>query len=578
MSRVKLSLLKRLYTHITLTKPTSLFFLFTFFHCLTQGIIQSLLFTLDTPYHALFSDITLTAQIPARNHTNLLYVEGGYVLELCDYVPHDEGDCVWVFDSREGGIDGGNTNTTNTSVSMGSSTDPEINGEIIISQLTQRSFTLIAQNTSTQNQTTSQVVFEANNGAGSVNISQSCSEILLYPTQHFQNNIREEIAFMFLQFWILVLSILAMVYDSVPHVLTIFLTRILLTSWSLYSLFRTLSQQSLFQSLIASPTSPCSLSLFNTYFTTRISYEIPDIILNSSALGISAYLSWSLYRTYNAQVFTYVGAPKAITDLYKYFLALQTTLQLELFVLLTAAGLWTSQLFNSYITTISKHTPIYEALVIVYGVFIVPWLLIAWYGIRYENRTITITFISIACIFFLASSFMFISPIYRWTFYAWPCLGCFITASLILLITTVVLGSVCLRNFGKGLAQYLYASSNLSSSNFTRGVFERDVERDAVDDGGDEIGGHRQIGGRREIREIREIREKRLEEEELEEKKKKVLELVLEEEKEEEEELGREGKGGEKGEGEGGEGEGKGGEGEGDFTMRYLHYLPTLAR
>ncbi|KAJ3780158.1 hypothetical protein GGU10DRAFT_391346 [Lentinula aff. detonsa] len=202
------------------------------------------------------------------------------------------------------------------------------------------------------------------------------------------------------------------------------------------------------------------------------------------------------------------------------------TLQLELFVLLTAAGLWTSQLFNSYITHISKHTPIYEALVIVYDVLIVPWLLTAWYGIRYENRTLTISFISVACIFILASSSMFISPIYRWAFYAWPCLGCFITASLILLIATVVLGSVCLRNFGKGLAEYLYASSNLSSSNFTRGVFERDVERDGS--GGDEEGKKQR---------------KEKEEEEFESR------------------LGRE---------EQGRGEGEGGE---DFTMRYL---PTI--
>ncbi|KAJ3781061.1 hypothetical protein GGU10DRAFT_379924 [Lentinula aff. detonsa] len=223
------------------------------------------------------------------------------------------------------------------------------------------------------------------------------------------------------------------------------------------------------------------------------------------------------------------------------------TLQLELFVLLTAAGLWTSQLFNSYITHISKHTPIYEALVIVYGVLIVPWLLTAWYGIRYENRTITISFISVASLFILASSFMFISPTYRWfvllkrrlTFYAWPCLGCFITASLILLIATVVLGSVCLRNFGKGLAQYLYASSNLSSSNFTRGVFERDVERDVERDDKDE-----------------------------DEEGKKQRKQRKEKEEEFESRLGR-----------GGQGRGQGEEGEGgDFTTGYLHYLPTLGK
>ncbi|KAJ3978595.1 hypothetical protein F5890DRAFT_1479227, partial [Lentinula detonsa] len=240
-----------------------------------------------------------------------------------------------------------------------------------------------------------------------------------------------------------------------------------------------------------------------------------------------------------------------------YFLALQVTLQLELFVLLTAAGLWTSQLFNSYITNISKHTPIYEALVIVYGVLIVPWLLTAWYGIRYENRTITISFISVASLFILASSFMFISPTYRWTFYAWPCLGCFITASLILLITTVVLGSVCLRNFGKGLAQYLYASSNLSSSNFTRGVFERDVEKNGGDEGKDED----------------EDEEGKKERKERKEKERKQRKERKEKEEEFESRLGRE----EQEQGRGGGG-GGGGEGEEDFTTRYLHYLPTLAK
>lgn len=40
------------------------------------------------------------------------------------------------------------------------------------------------------------------------------------------------------------------------------------------------------------------------------------------------------------------------------------------------------------------------------------------------------------------------------TFLQWPFIGCFIVASLILLIASMVLGVVCLMNFGKGLAQY----------------------------------------------------------------------------------------------------------------------------
>ncbi|GAW01749.1 hypothetical protein LENED_003360 [Lentinula edodes] len=268
----------------------------------------------------------------------------------------------------------------------------------------------------------------------------------------------------------------SMIHDSVPHVLTVFITRILLTAWSIYSLWRTEWQQAVFQQAIEAPGTSCSAAMFGVYFSTRILYEIPDIILNCSALGISAFLSWTLLRTYNAEVFTCVGAPKAITKLYKYFLALQVCLQLEAFVLITAAALWVDQLFNTYIQQISAHTTVYEVLVISYAVALGPWLLAAWFGIRSEKRLLTLAFIFVGSLFILGSSLMFISQVYRWTFYAWPCLGCFITASLVLLVASVVLGILCYTNFGKGLAQYLYVEASLSSSNFAPEVFDRDVE------------------------------------------------------------------------------------------------------
>lgn len=241
-------------------------------------------------------------------------------------------------------------------------------------------------------------------------------------------------------------------------------------------------QQAVFHQMIETPGTPCSVAMFGAYFSTRILYEIPDLILNCTALGISAYLSWTLFRTYNAEAFTCVGAPKAITRIYKYFLALQVCLQLEVFVLLTAAGLWADQLFHSYIHEISYHTEVYEALILSYAILLVPWLLTAMYGIRFEKRLLTVIFIAGACVLFTASSLMFISEVYRWSFYAWPCLGCFITASLALFVATIVLGLVCLRNFGRGLSQYLYAEANLSSSNFAPEVFVRDVESTYVDD------------------------------------------------------------------------------------------------
>jgi hypothetical protein len=357
--------------------------------------------------------------------------------------------------------------------------DPNLNGEIIVSSLNQKSFN-ISRNLKTQ-----QVIFqgEGQNGLpNSVTLNSTCTSMLLYPSQHLQNNRREDIAFLLLQFWLFVISVIAMMYDSVPHVLTVLITRILLTAWSIYALWRTNLQASVFNTMIETAGTPCSVAMFGKYFSTRILYEIPDLILNCTALGISGYLSWTLLRTYNAEAFTCVGAPKAITKLYKYFLALQVCLQLEVFVLLTAAGLWADQLFNTYIHAITVYSSLYEALILCYAILIGPWLLMAWYGIRYEKRKITMAFIAWGFIFLLAGSVMFKSPVYQWTFYAWPCCACFITASLALLIASIALGLVCLRNFGKGLSQYLYAEANLSSSNFAPEVFERDVERGFVDD------------------------------------------------------------------------------------------------
>jgi hypothetical protein len=461
--------LKQIYARITRNRLTAVFFLFGLFHCFAQGIIQSLLFTIDTQYSLLLSDITQSAQIPGANHTDLHYVSGGFTLEMCNSIPHDSTDCYTIFDSRTG-------LSTVSDIDNTPVVDATLRGEIIISQLDHDSFTII------RDPPEQKVIFEGAEGAGQVNMSDTCTSMLLYPSQHFQNNRREDIAFVALQFWLFGMTIIAMLNDSVPHVLTVLITRVTLTAWAIYALWRTEWQQAVFGQMIETPGTACSLALFSQYFSTRVMYEIFDIILNCTALGISIFLSWTLLRTYNAEVFAYVGAPKEITKLYKYFLALQVCLQLEVFVLITAAALWADQLFNSYIKVISAHTSVYEAVIIFYAIVLVPWLLMAWYGIRYEKRLVTIAFIFAGFLFLLGSLLMLDSQVYRWTFYAWPCFGCFVTASLALLVATIILGVVCLRNFEKGLAQYLYAEANLASSNFAPEVFTRDVESTYIDE------------------------------------------------------------------------------------------------
>lgn len=459
--------LKLIHARITRNRLTTVFFLFGFFHCFAQAIIQSFLFTVDSQYSTFLLDVTHAANIPPRNHTNFLGSGDENRLEMCNFIPHNPESCYYIFDSKKDVV-----------VSNSPDIDSIQRGEIILNSIGSQNFNLTTVNISKSD---SKIV-RFQSSAGIVDLNATCTSTLLYPAQHLQNNRREDLVFLAIQFWLMVLSLIAMMYDSVPHVLTVFGTRVLLTAWSVYVVWRTGYQQVLFKTLIENPGTPCSVEMFGEYFQTRISYDIPDLILNCTALGISAYLSWTLLRTYNTESFTCVGAPKNITKMYKYFLALQVCLQLEAFVLLTAGALWADQLFNTYVGKITNHLTLYEAVILFYTILLGPWLLAGWFGIRYEKRIVTGGFIVLGFLFITFSSIMFYSQVYRWTFYAWPCWGCFGIASLILLVASFVLGIVCLINFNKGLSQYLYAESALSKSNFASEVFERDVESSYVDE------------------------------------------------------------------------------------------------
>lgn len=454
--------LKSIHARVTRNRLTTVFFLFGFFHCIAQGLIQSFLFTVDSQYSTFLGHIMDVGQVPAANHTNLLGTSGDFQLEACNFIPHSPQNCSIIFDSK-------------------AIKESAVTSHVPTIDIADVHLTVITKSAAAQN--VSLVSLQSVDTApGTVNITldKQCLGTLLYARQHLQNSKREDIVFLALQFWIFGISVIAMCYDSVPHVLTILGARVLLTAWSIYALWRTEYQQNIFKQMIEDPGSPCSVRIFPTYSSMRVHYEIPDLVLNCTALGISVYLSWSLFPVFNSEKVQRIGAPKHINRIYKYFLAVQVCLQLELFVLMSWMGLWLDQLFHSYLNTISTGKKLYQGLFVVYTVLLVPWMIVGWVGIRNEKRILTGVFIFFSFPFFVLPSAMFRASTYRWTYYVWPCWGCFTTASLILLVATAVLSIICWKNFDKGLAQYLHAESALASSDFEPEVFaEQDVEKAA---------------------------------------------------------------------------------------------------
>jgi hypothetical protein len=75
------------YLRITLNYVTLSFFLFSFLHCFTQGILQSFLYTADDTWGSLTSHVVSRAAINPTVFLQFTGRHGHYSLELCNQVP-----------------------------------------------------------------------------------------------------------------------------------------------------------------------------------------------------------------------------------------------------------------------------------------------------------------------------------------------------------------------------------------------------------------------------------------------------------------------------------------------------------
>jgi hypothetical protein len=305
---------------------------------------------------------------------------------------------------------------------------------------------------------------------------------MLYIRQMFNKTKREDIGWICMQFWLFLISCVAIHYNSIPHLLTVLATRVTATAWSAYAIWRADHRSKVTDELITRPGSACELDFTAAYFTERIRYESADLALNLAGLIISAYLSVTLIKVYTRQSFKVIGASPKIERIQTFFNGVRCVLQFEVFMVLAAMALWIDELSNGPIASVSQHVKVYRTGVITTAVTLWPWIALGWYSIRKESNIGIYLFMAYSFALTFVWSFMYYSFSYRWTFYDWPFFGCFASGSLILLVASFVLGLICRLNFGKGLKQYLNAESAINDlvkpDVFTRGTNgESDMEK-----------------------------------------------------------------------------------------------------
>lgn len=286
-------------------------------------------------------------------------------------------------------------------------------------------------------------------------LDRQCLWALNYPVQILQQTEREDLTFIAFQIWVLGMSIVAVLNESVPHTIATLLTHLLATGWAGYQIFNTAQFHGDFSRL--STNGACDpINLLPSYWKSRYAAEIASLVLNVVALLVSSFLSWRLAKLFGWQTFKRVGASIAISRVYKLVLMLSIVIQMSLFFMVIAISLWLDQLCNGSIGRLDP-SPEYKPLLIVTLILLLPWLTTGWYGVRRELKIPMFVFLALSVGYLAGWAAMFDSTAFRWTYMNWTFFGVMASASVFLTLVALILGIICRINFGKGLIRYLNA-------------------------------------------------------------------------------------------------------------------------
>ncbi|KAF8649849.1 hypothetical protein AX16_005612 [Volvariella volvacea WC 439] len=292
-------------------------------------------------------------------------------------------------------------------------------------------------------------------------LDSRCLWSLNYPLSILNNTKREDIVFISFQFWVLGMSVVALLNESIPHILASLLTHVLATSWSAFQITHTANFRADFNRVITN--GACDgISILPNYWQARAVAEIPTLAFNAFTLLVSSFLTWKLMKLYGWQTFKRVGASLSINRVYKLVLTLSIFIQLSFFFMVVTVGLWLDQLLNSVIGDMVTFLTLYKVSSIITLVLLVPWLVSGWFGVRRELRLPMFVFLLLSVLYLGGWSVMFVSTTFRWTFVTWRFFSVMASASVFLTVSSFILGIVCRLNFGKGLLRYLNAHEALS--------------------------------------------------------------------------------------------------------------------
>jgi len=475
--------LKLFCERITASRISIIYLTFSILNCIVQLVFQAQAFSVNAQAGNFLSDLISTG--------NLSLPTGFFVLDsklhFCDHVPtsFSARSCEIIWDGENGGtgnatfaFDSGNRSTNSVASSAPTTTihlspsAPTVHALVnnVNTRHQDKRFLPKPQvdvdeyhRTSVNGRTVVNLENLEINGKV-VNLETECLVALNWPVQTLRNTKREDVAFIAFQCWVLGMSIVALLNESIPHIIAAVLTHLSATAWGAFQVYNTNAFHRDFKRLTTD--GACRVNLLPSYWSSRSRAEIPSLAFNVAALLLSCFLSFRLIKLFGWQTFKRVGASRTINRIYKLVLTLSTVIQLSLFFVVTAVVIWLDQLYNGAIAVMASQSNLYHAMVTVVITLIIPWLLTGWFAARLERKLPMMVFLVLSALYLLAVGLMFDSETFRWTFVQWGFFGMMVSVSVLLILIGFIVGIMCRLNFNKGLVHYLNAEEPIRESSF----------------------------------------------------------------------------------------------------------------
>lgn len=111
---------------------------------------------------------------------------------------------------------------------------------------------------------------------------------------------REDIIFLAFQSWVLGVSVVALLNESIPHICASMITHLMATSWAAFRIYDTVTFRSQFNEVVV--LGACQgVEIIPNYWDVRFRLELAALIVDVVAMLISGYLTWKIFEVIHFQ-------------------------------------------------------------------------------------------------------------------------------------------------------------------------------------------------------------------------------------------------------------------------------------